>query len=375
MGETGAVSGAPRGRGEGGGRPGGRGGGSGRRVEIGRVLFIQSYYMGDVILATPAVRAARRAFPGARLEFLTTGPGVGALEGNAHLDEVIRLERGVGAQMRLMRELRRRRYDAVVDFLSNPRTALLVAATGAAVRVGVRAGGPRDLAYTDLVPREPGPVYIARQKVRLLGPLGIDAEAIDDLSLEVAIGAAERAWAAGVWERTGLGTRGPVVAVSPVSRERFKQWGAERWAVVADRLAERGFEVLITNGPGEREQAAAVAERMRHRAVWDYGPTTVRQLAALYERCALWVGNDGGPKHVAVAAGTPTVTVIRWRLGPVWTDGASATPHVAIDRAPPQACDRRCARCEHLGCLGAVAAEDVVAAALEALGRVAPAKG
>lgn len=350
----------------GGGRVGPAGG-------IRRILLIQTYFMGDVILTTPAVRAARRAFPDARIEFLTAGPGADALAGNPYLDEILRFDGGTLAQLRLMRRLRSRRYDAVVDFLSNPRTALITAATGAPVRVGIRAGGPRDLAYTDLLPREREAVYIARQKVRLLGPLGVDAEAVMDLSLDVAVGNAERAWAAEVWERTGLAEAGPVVAISPVSREPFKQWGAERWAAVADRIGDLGYGLLITSGPGERAQVEAVVGRMRHRAVWDYGPTTIRQLAALYERCVLWAGNDGGPKHVAVAAGTPTVTVIRWKLGPVWTDGAHAVPHVAIERPPPQGCDRRCARCMHLGCLGAVAVDDVAEAVAEALGRPEPA--
>jgi ADP-heptose:LPS heptosyltransferase len=92
--------------------------------------------------------------------------------------------------------------------------------------------------------------------------------------------------------------------------------------------------VLITSGPGEQEQAAAVAERMRAPAVWEYGRTTIRELAALYRQCALWAGNDGGPKHVAVAAGTPTLTVIRYPLGPIWTDDAAAVPHRYVQQRP-----------------------------------------
>jgi ADP-heptose:LPS heptosyltransferase len=59
---------------------------------------------------------------------------------------------------------------------------------------------------------------------------------------------------------------------------------------------------------------------MKHPAVWQYGSTTVHELAALYQRCALWLGNDGGPKHLATAVGTPTVTVYRRKLGSVWSD-------------------------------------------------------
>ena len=59
---------------------------------------------------------------------------------------------------------------------------------------------------------------------------------------------------------------------------------------------------------------------MQHNSVWRYGQTSVRQLAALYARCSLWIGNDGGPKHMAVAVNTPTVTVYRRTLGGVWSD-------------------------------------------------------
>lgn len=334
-----------------------------------RLLLIQTYFLGDVLLTTPAIRAARRLFPDARIDFLTGAAGAGALEGNPHLDEVVRLDPRAGGQWGLLREIRRRRYDAVVDFLSNPRTALITAASGAAVRIGIRGRGPRNVAYTHLAPRETGPVYVGLQKLRLLRYLGLEIGDDPDLRLEIAFGEEERRWAAEVWARSGLRPDAPVVAISPVSRERFKQWGGERWAVVADRLADAGFQVLITSGPGEREQAAAVTERMRHTAVWDYGPTTVRQLAALYERCALWIGNDGGPKHIAAAAGLSTVSVIRWRLGPIWTDERIVPSQVAIERAPPQGCDRRCARCTHLGCLAAVPPDAVVDAALEVLAR------
>jgi ADP-heptose:LPS heptosyltransferase len=102
---------------------------------------------------------------------------------------------------------------------------------------------------------------------------------------------------------------GGIVAISPVSLHDYKQWGAANWAVVADALADEGLRILITSGPGELEQARAVADQMKHPAIWNYGSTTVRQLTALYEQCALWAGNDGGPKHLAVAAKTKTVSV------------------------------------------------------------------
>lgn len=296
---------------------------------IQRLLLVQLHHLGDVILTTPTIRAARTAFPTARIDFLTGPLGAQVLEGNPHLDSVIVLP--------TFRQLYRMRYDAVADMHSVPRTALYTFATRAMERIGLRGRGPRNLAYTKLLERETGPVYMARQKLRLIEALGVSAAGAD-LSLEIAITEAQRAWAKA--KVAALGSR--IVAISPVSKHEFKQWGIGRWAAVADALAERGASILITSGPGEEEQARAVAERMRHRVLWNYGRTTVRELAALYERCMLWVGNDGGPKHIAAAAGIPTVTVIRRRLGSVWNDVHDARQHFvesgqdSLDTIEPQ---------------------------------------
>ena len=277
-----------------------------------RILLLQLYHLGDVILTTPAIRAARAAFPNASIDFVTHPLGAQALEDNPHLDRILTKPR--------LWPIYRSRYDAVVDFHSVPRTARVVAATRARVRIGLRGRGPRNLAYTQLLPREARAVYMALQKLRMLAPLGVPVEN-RDLQPQIVIGDEHWAHAARLVERLGLdGER--LVAISPVARHAFKQWGAANWARVADAFAQDGMRVLITSGPGEAAQAAAVAQAMRHRAVWDYRATSIRELAALYQRCALWLGNDGGPKHIAVAAGTPTVTVYRRRLGGVWSDPA-----------------------------------------------------
>lgn len=305
-----------------------------------RILLIQHRHLGDVILTTPAIRVVRRRFPNARIDFATSRLGAQALEGNPHLDNII-VNPGLGS-------LYRAKYDAVVDMHSVPRTALYVAATQARMRIGLRGRGPRNLAYTHLLERETGTVYMPLQKLRVLEPLGITADRTS-LSLDIAIDDEMRDWATQLLDDRGLAE--PIVAVSPVAKHAIKQWGAERWAYVADALADNGAAVLITGGPGERAQIEAVTEKMTRPAVSNYGTTTVRQLAALYEQCALWVGNDGGPKHIAVAAGIPTVTVYRGEVGGTWSDGSARQVAFNAGGNP----------------LAAVSAQDVIRAALKQL--------
>ena len=285
-----------------------------------RILLIQLHHLGDVLLTTPAIRAARRAFPAAKIDYASNTLGASALAGNPHLDDIL-------AQPRL-RDIFRARYDVVVDMHSVPRSARIVAASRARTRIGLRGRGPRNLAYTQLLPRELEAVYMARQKLALLAPLGIDVDAAD-LSLEITLSEADRSFAARQFDALGLSA--PVVALSPVARHAFKQWGTENWAHVADELARQGAQILVTHGPGEAEQARAVAAAMRHPPVVNHGATTIHELGALYERCTLWLGNDGGPKHVAAAVKTPTLAVFRRRLGAVWSDLRPGSGQYAID--------------------------------------------
>ncbi|MBV9772535.1 MAG: glycosyltransferase family 9 protein [Gemmatimonadetes bacterium] len=326
-----------------------------------RALLIQLRNMGDVLLCTPAVRALREAYPGARIDFLTGALGADALAGNPYLGEVRVWRPGVREGLGLVRWIRGQGYDTVLDFQSMPRTARLVLASGAERRIGVQGRGPRNLAYTHLVPKTRPPLeYTAWRKLGLLEPLGIRPEGADALPLDIGVGERERDRAREIFAASGLEGDVPIVAVSPVSREPFKQWGEERWAEVADAVAAMGARILVTCGPGERRQAEAVARRMSHPAVWSYGRTTLRELAALYERCTLWMGNDGGPKHVAAAVGTPTLMVVRCGLGRVWNDPSPHTAQHFVEAPASEGCDHGSSRGGRPACLAAVAPERVI---------------
>src|SRR5438105_5042302 len=107
-----------------------------------RILVIRLTALGDVLLATPAVRRLKERLPGARVEWLTEAAYAPLLAGLPLVDEVLPFDRarnsGVRGTLRLMRELRARRYDAVLDLQHKLRTSLLSLATGAPARASLR---------------------------------------------------------------------------------------------------------------------------------------------------------------------------------------------------------------------------------------------
>jgi len=322
-----------------------------------RILLTQLRRIGDVLMTTPAVAAVRAAHPEAHIAYLTEPPSDQVFAHSPHVDEVIRLPRRatLAERLALLARLRRARYDVVVDFFGNPRSALLTRLTGAPRRIGPDFAGRR-WAYTERIDPGAAGAYAAAHKAALVAPLGARPAS---LLPRVFPGPDDAAYAARQLAALGVAPGDFLVALSPVSRQPYKVWPAERFAAVADALVERhGARVLFVWGPGEAHFVEAVRRRMTRPALPDYPVPTLLQLAALLARARLYVGNDNGPRHFAVAVGTPTVAVFGRPQPANWTPPGEPR-HRAVAHDP--GCKSRCTypACD-LGCILGVALDDVL---------------
>lgn len=351
----------------------GAGGGPEGALDLGRVrsvLVIRHRAGGDLLLTTPALRALRAGLPGARVTVLAAR-GMGALlEGNPDVDRVIEFDRrSFRSQAGLYGRLVRGGYDLVLDLVSNPRTAFMTRLTRAPLRAGYDIPGRRG-AYTIRVPREPlatggRPLLryapeAALDVIRALGltPLGTA------LSFAVAPEARGRIDA---WLERANATP-PLLGCLPTGSWPAKTWAPERFAAAMDALADAGT-ILWLWGPGERERVEA-ARALMSRPSLLAPPTGWQELGALLQRCALLVGNDSGPKHLAAALGVPTATVYGPTHPATWHPPAG--PHRALMADGLECLHCNANRCplpgeRHMRCMREVAVERVVAAALELL--------
>jgi len=277
------------------------------------ILVIKLRYLGDVLLATPVFRALRDRFPGARLTAAVNRGTEDMLKGNPDIDEILIVERaGLAGQFRFIRELRRRKFDCVVDLTDGDRSALLAFCSGAPVRIGLNEEHRwRGLLATTVVKPGVGAVHRIEHDLDTLRPLGIEPKAgrpaLHISRDEEAEAARQLDDIAG--ESLSSGAK-PLVMFQPGARYWFKAWPAERFAVLADRLVDKhGCRVLIGGDPRERELAETIRAQAQSKPVVLAGRTTVRQYAAMLKRCALFVGNDNGPMHMAAALGVPVVAL------------------------------------------------------------------
>lgn len=289
-----------------------------------RILVIQLRRIGDILMTTPLLRHLGRTFPQARLEFLCEGMGQVLLEHNRHVDEILLLPSHATAVdlLDMARELRSRRYDWVIDCQGLPKSTLLAGLSRAPLRLGFGGRWWRHLGLNHLYSRRNAD-YSALDKLRLLASVLDRSAAPDgqDLGLDFPVSEASRRRAehfCQTWfqgpptlppARVGGPARWPVAALFGVSRQAYKVWPPEKLAEIGKRLAARGMQPFLVYGPTERGAAEQLAQELGPLALYDYPNPALPELKEILARCALFVGNDGGPKHLAALGGIPTLAL------------------------------------------------------------------
>jgi heptosyltransferase II len=285
-------------------------------VEPRRILVRLPNWVGDALMATPALRALRRAHPEAEISVAAGAPLAALLGGLGSVDRWLPKEgRGVRAVVGHARELAAGRFDQAVLLPDSVHVAL----APWLARVPVRAGYARDLLRRALLtcalapPRgESGrlPISMIERYLRVTRALGC-ADAGLELDLPLDPLACERV--AKRLALAGVGETEPFVVVTPgASFGASKLWPPEHFAAACDGLrAARGLRSLLAPGPGEEAVAHAIA-RYAHSEplVLEEPVTTLPELAALIARAKLLLTNDTGPRHMAVALGTPVISLL-----------------------------------------------------------------
>jgi ADP-heptose:LPS heptosyltransferase len=305
--------------------------------------------LGDLLCSVPAVRALRARLPRARIVLITfeeVRPIVERLEPQVELMAFPGWpgipERPVdeAALPRFLEHARAQRFDlALQAYGANPAANEVTAALGARRTGGFFTPGTLPDA-PDLHTFVPYPQHLheAERHLAVVEHLGAPSQGS---ALAFPLTAADAAEAARVRAAAGLSER-PYAVIHPGATSPSRLWPAERFAAVADALAERGLAVAVTGVPGEEALTRAVTAAMRHDAADLCGETRLGGYAALLQSAAVLVANDTGSAHLAAALGVPSVTVflsgdpVRWSY---------ADPRHAVARVQVE-----CNPCPHLVC-------------------------
>jgi lipopolysaccharide heptosyltransferase I len=276
-----------------------------------RILIVRMSAIGDVIHGLPVLCALRKAMPAAFLAWVVEGGMGEVLDGHAALDELIRLPRRFWKSprevWRLRRRLRRLRFDVTLDLQGLSKSAITAWLSGARRRIGKDGADGREVSRwfnNELIAT--GGNHVIEHYLTMLHPLGIESP---EVRFDLPEFAADANMVEGFLRERGLSGRRFAV-LNPGAGWPSKIWPAVRYAALARHLGQtHGVPAIAVWGTNsERPLAERIVEagaRHAHLAP----PTTMRQLAALCRRATLFVGSDTGPMHLAVAVGTPTLSL------------------------------------------------------------------
>ncbi len=297
-------------------------------TQVGRILLIQPYdTLGDVIFTSPLPRELKRAFPDAEIMVVTSAHGVpGVLDENPHISSIIPVNVRCNRLLRPLllpwrhwrlarRVLRRQRFDVAIV----PRytvdayfATFLAYFSGAPCRIGYTENTVArksvlnrgyDRLLTDVLPASHA---IENEVVRNLHVLSVFGKRAEDSRTEIWIDDADRQFAAEALQ--GLTRRRACIA--PTSGHSWlKQWGADRFAELAVELNRQGCDIVLVGAAQDKSLADGIAQRLNGVCLNLVGETSVREMAAVMAECAVYIGNDAGPGHVASAMGVPTVSI------------------------------------------------------------------
>ena len=154
------------------------------------------------------------------------------------------------------------------------------------------------------------------------------------------VSAEDAAWADAWLKERGVDGDRRIAVLNPGASWPAKTWSADRFAELARRMIETlNLRVLLVAGPGQREAMTGLTDMAGYPCpVVETGSLT--RLAALIQRCDLFVSNDCGPMHIAAAVGTPTIGLFGPSSPRIWFPYSKADGHVALEAVADDCCGR-----------------------------------
>jgi lipopolysaccharide heptosyltransferase II len=313
--------------------------------DFARILAISTTAVGDTLLSTPCFSALRRINPRARVVAFIRDRYAPMFRTNPDLDGIIPYRKGWAGFLQNLRAIKTENFDAAFVFhVSDPGPVGLAALAGIPFIAGKSLHPPFEPLFT----LRTFPDYSRHTIARRLAILQRMYPAVTDwptrLVLPLKKEATDRAREKidAMWG--GAGHQGPVVGFQPGASRPYKMWPRERFVDLARRLLATvpDLHILVLGDKSEAALGEAIADGVAApgRIVSLCGQTRIAELPAVISGLDFLVTNDTGSLHIAIAVGTPTLSLF------AATDPVSSGPYQDQDRhiviAKPKPCGAAC---------------------------------
>jgi heptosyltransferase I len=335
-----------------------------------KILIVQPSRIGDVIFTLPALAALRKKYPRAWIGWAVDERCAPVLEANNFLDEVIVLDRpkySIPYLLKMRKYLRSKDIDLSIDFHGLLKSALIVKLAGAKFRLASSStNGMREFSW--LFSKEIKPAsadtHCVERHLAVARYLGCDVSR-ERLRYPFTVTEEEKKSAAEKLLAKGVNLSKPIALMHPGGGWIARRWFPERFAALADRLsAELGMQAALIGGREGGSSEKGINEEIRaaakHPLIDLTGELTLKELAAVIQRASVYIGNEAGPMHLAVALGAPVVAIIGPTI-PGRTGPFGGNTRIIRKETGCAPCRKR--DCEERDCMKNITVDEVFSAA------------
>lgn len=341
------------------------------------ILIIKLSAIGDVVHSLPFLEVLRDRFPSSRIDWIVEEDAEGIIEGHSGIDQLITSprkswlkrfsEKGeyvkiVKEVAELLKELRKKRYDIVVDLQGLFKSGILAFLVRGKRKIALNGG------------REGSFIFI-HERVAIPDP---DMHALERyLCIARYLGVTNLVWNGQIpiYNKDKryinhllgeIGDKNNLVAVNPIAKWESKLWESNRFASLADQIKERlGAEIIFTGSRNDKKAIDNILSEMKTKALNLSGKSTLKELAYLYQKCAIVISTDTGPMHVAAAMGSPVVIALFGPTSPFKT-GPYGAKHIVI-RADLECSPCFKKKCNDMSCMKKITVDEVFDAVKDVL--------
>lgn len=329
--------------------------------EIKRILVVEVNWLGDVLLSTPAIRAIKKAYPGAHLACMAPPRVREILEGNPNVDEIIIFdEKGrhlkIIPRIKFILGLRKKRFDIVFLFHRSLTRALITFFAAVPERVGF-TNFKRGLLLTKRIPQPSQQIHRSDNFSQIVEAFGIN---VRDKNCEFFIPEKSRSFIKELLNKAGILDNDFLVVINPGANWLLKRWPKESFAELSDRLAQYfNAKIVICGAEKDTVLSEDISSLMKTKPVILAGKTTLKQLGALMERADLVISADSGPMHLAATVGKNLIALFG-PTNPNITGPRGKANTIIIQKAV--GCKIPCYEldCQDNLCMKAISVEDVL---------------
>jgi len=320
-----------------------------------KILIILPNWLGDAIMATPAIELLAKEYPNARFTFVGSYVSIEALKHHplcekAVVDETKKASSRLIATYKLAKELGR--FHLALTFRNQFHSSLLLRFTGTVVSLAKKSW--HSMFLLSHTPTISNKQHLVKQYAEL-AMIDVDNKEYEIPALKLYIEAKK-------FSKPTLGINAGATYGSA------KRWYPERFAEVGAEFHGR-YDIIIFGGPNEVEMAAEIEENLIKKGVNNYtnlaGKTNIEELCSFIAGCSVFLTNDSGPMHVAAAYQVPTVSIFgptKYKETSQWANNKSEIVRHEMECSP---CMKRECPLGHHDCMKTITADEVMLALKE----------